>query len=84
MEPTHGDILEKLGVLEGQVASLIALVTQHHSEVTSLAGRISAMEIKMAQGVILCAAIGLMAPMVIPSLGRVVFNETHPPEMRHK
>ena len=84
MEPTHGDILEKLGELKGQVAALIALVTQHQSEVSSLAGRVSALEIRMAQGVIICAAVALVAPLVIPQLGQVIFHETHPAEVRHK
>jgi hypothetical protein len=84
MEPTHSDILEKLGELKGQVTALIALMTRHQDQMSSLAGRVGALEIRMAQGVILCAVIGLIAPLVIPSLGRVVFNEMHPAIVRPK
>lgn len=43
-EPTHGDILEKLGELKGQVATLIGLVAQKREDINSLYGRVSVLE----------------------------------------
>lgn len=43
-EPTHGDILEKLGELKGQVATLISLVAQKREDINALYGRVSVLE----------------------------------------
>ncbi len=43
-EPTHGDILEKLGELKGQVATLISLVAQKREDINNLYGRVSDLE----------------------------------------
>ena len=43
-EPTHGDILEKLGELKGQVATLITLVAEKREDITNLYGRVSLLE----------------------------------------
>lgn len=43
-EPTHGDILEKLGELKGQVATLISLVAQKREDINTIYGRLGALE----------------------------------------
>lgn len=43
-EPTHGDILEKLGELKGQVTTLITLVAEKREDITNLYGRVSTLE----------------------------------------
>ena len=43
-EPTHGDILEKLGELKGQVATLISLVAQKREDINAIYGRVSVLE----------------------------------------
>ena len=43
-EPTHGDILEKLGQLKGQVDTLIGLVGQKREDINALYGRVSLLE----------------------------------------
>lgn len=43
-EPTHGDILEKLGELKGQVATLINLVGQKREDINALYGRVGLLE----------------------------------------
>ncbi len=43
-EPTHGDILEKLGELKGQVATLIGLVGQKREDINALYGRVGLLE----------------------------------------
>jgi hypothetical protein len=43
-EPTHGDILEKLGELKGQVSTLIGLVGQKREDINALYGRVSLLE----------------------------------------
>jgi hypothetical protein len=43
-DPTHGDILEKLGELKGQVTTLIGLVGQKREDINALYGRVSVLE----------------------------------------
>jgi hypothetical protein len=43
-EPTHGDILEKLGELKGQVATLILIVSQKREDINALYARIGLIE----------------------------------------
>ena len=43
-EPTHGDILEKLGVLQGQVNTLINLVGQKREDINAIYGRVGVLE----------------------------------------
>jgi len=43
-EPTHGDILEKLGELKGQVATLISLLAQKRDDINQLYGRVGLLE----------------------------------------
>ena len=43
-EPTHGDILEKLGELKGQVTTLINLVAQKREDINAIYGRVSTLE----------------------------------------
>jgi hypothetical protein len=43
-EPTHGDILEKLGELKGQVATLISLVAQKREDIQAIDGRVGQLE----------------------------------------
>ena len=43
-EPTHGDILEKLGELKGQVQALISMVGQKREDINALHERIGILE----------------------------------------
>lgn len=43
-EPTHGDILEKLGELKGQVTTLIGLIAQKREDINAIHGRIGVLE----------------------------------------
>ena len=43
-EPTHGDIMEKLGELKGQVATLISLLAQKRDDINALYGRVGLLE----------------------------------------
>lgn len=43
-EPTHGDILEKLGELKGQVATLISLVAQKREDIQAIDARVGQLE----------------------------------------
>ena len=43
-EPTHGDILEKLGELKGQVATLISLLAQKRDDINAIYGRVGLLE----------------------------------------
>jgi hypothetical protein len=43
-EPTHGDILEKLGELKGQVATLISMTEQRREDINAIYGRVGVLE----------------------------------------
>lgn len=44
IEPSHGDILEKLGELKGQVTALIGMVAQKHEDISTIYGRLGLLE----------------------------------------
>lgn len=52
-EPTHGEILRAIGVLEGQLKQLLDAVDQDGRERSSIGDRVSKLEQRMAQVVII-------------------------------
>lgn len=52
-EPTHGEILRAIGVLEGQLKQLLNAVDQDGRERSSIGDRVSKLEQRMAQVVII-------------------------------
>ena len=67
-EPTHGDILEKLGELKGQVATLITLVAEKREDINALYGRVSTLEKDWAKWVGICLAAAFLMPLVTPRI----------------
>ena len=52
-EPTHGEILRAIGVLEGQLKQLLDAAIQDGRERSSIGDRVSKLEQRMAQVVII-------------------------------
>ena len=76
-EPTHGDILEKLGELKGQVSTLISLygrvgilekTSVTRDEMNSAEQRINGLEKEVAKWAGICLAASLALPMITPYL----------------
>lgn len=63
-EPTHGEILRAIGVLEGQLGELLKAATDHSRERSSLGERVGKLETRMAQVVVLGALAVLLSPLI--------------------
>ncbi len=64
MEPTHGEILRAIGVLEGQLKQLLDAAISDKGERSSLGQRIGALEQRMAQVVIGAVVLAVLSPMI--------------------
>lgn len=63
-EPTHGEILRAIGVLEGQLRQLLDAAADHGRERSSLGERVGKLENRMAQVVIIAVVAALVSPLV--------------------
>lgn len=74
-EVSHGDILHKLGVLEGKLDSHIQTVVGHRNDLSEAFKRLGEAEKRIAQGVILAVMVSLIMPIVVAVLSpRVEFG----------
>ena len=64
MEPTHGEILRAIGVLEGQLKQLLDAAISDKGERSSLGERVGKLEQRMAQVVIGAVVIAILSPML--------------------
>jgi predicted TIM-barrel enzyme len=62
-EPSHGEILRAIGVLEGQLRQLLDAAGDHARERLSLTDRVAKLENRMAQVVIIAVIVGLTGPV---------------------
>ncbi len=73
---SHGDILHKVGQMEGKLDALIISVSEKRSDLGEAFKRITELEKRVAQGVIVTVVIALFAPLVWQSIGsRLHFGE---------
>ena len=63
-EPTHGEILRAIGVLEGQLKQLLDAAVTHNQERSSIGERVGRLEQRMGQVVILAMVAAMVAPMI--------------------
>lgn len=63
-EISHGDIYHKLGALEGKLDAVIVSVAEKKSDLGEAFRRLTDLEKRVAQGVILAVVIGMLAPLV--------------------
>lgn len=63
-EPTHGEILRAIGVLEGQLRQLLDAATTEKGERSSLGARVGRLETRMAQVVILAVLAAMLSPII--------------------
>jgi len=100
-EVSHGDILYKLGGVEGKIDTLASLVAQKQADLaeafrrlsevekrpdpTPLINKISEIEKRVAQGVILLAVVALVAPLIWQSMApRLHFGQPQSVEARER
>ena len=63
-EPSHGEILRAIGVLEGQLKQLLDAAVNDVRERGSLGARVGRLETRMAQVVILAVVAAMLSPII--------------------
>jgi hypothetical protein len=63
-EPTHGEILRAIGVLEGQLKQLLDAAISDKTERSGLGVRVGRLETRMAQVVILAVVAAMLSPVI--------------------
>lgn len=76
-EPTHGEILRAIGVLEGQLKQLLDAAIANDRERSSLGERVGRLEARMAQVVILAMLAALLSPILWSEI-RGALNDRYP------
>ena len=76
-EPSHGEILRAIGVLEGQLKQLLDAAITDGRERSSLGERVGKLETRMAQ-VIILAVVAAMASPIVWSEIRGAFADRQP------
>lgn len=77
---SHGDILHKLGMLEGKLDAMNQSLAQKNADISSAFSRLSEVEKKVAQGVILAVVVSLVMPILVAMIApRIEFGPDHAP-----
>ena len=63
-EPTHGEILRAIGIIEGQLKLLLDAATTDKSERSSIGERVGRLEQRMAQVIILAVVAATLSPLI--------------------
>ena len=63
-EPSHGEILRAIGVLEGQLKQLLDAAKDDVRERGSIGARVGRLETRMAQVVILAVVAAMASPII--------------------
>ena len=63
-EPSHGEILRAIGVLEGQLKQLLDAAVADVRERSSLGARVGKLETRMGQVVILAVVAASLSPII--------------------
>lgn len=80
---SHGDIYHKMGVLEGKLDAVIVSVAEKKSDLGEAFRRLTDLEKRVAQGVILAVAVGMLAPLLWNAVDpQLRFQQKTPSEVR--
>lgn len=86
LEPTHGEILRAIGLLEGKIESLLTQASQHTSERASLGERVGNIEKRQAQTqiqmIILGAVLLACLPLTWSEISGRLKGPDHPPAVQ--
>lgn len=78
-EVSHGDILHKLGVMEGKLDAMNVSMAQKHTDIADAFRRLNELERRVAQGVILAVVASLVMPIIVAMLApRIEFGPASP------
>ena len=63
-EVTHGDILRAIGTIEGKLDAMHSNLSQKHIDIAEAFRRLGEAEKRIAQGMIIAVAVGVIAPLL--------------------
>jgi len=75
---SHGDLLLAIGQMQGKLDALVSAMSQQRSDVTEAFRRLNAAEQRIAQGVIIAAALSLVMPVLVTLVAPRVTFSAHP------
>lgn len=76
-EPSHGEILRAIGVLEGQLRQLLDAAADDGKERSSLGARVGQLEQRMAQVVVTAGALAVLSPLIWGEISALI--KSRPP-----
>lgn len=83
-EPTHGEILRAIGVLEGQLKQLLDAAIHDGRERSSIGERVGKLEQRMAQVVIIAVVTASLSPLIWSEIRGVFRDRTIPQQVRQQ
>ncbi len=78
-EVSHGDILHKLGVMEGKLDAVHQSLAQKHTDIAEAFRRLGEVEKRVAQGVVLAVFLSLVMPLVVTVMNPRLHLGPEPP-----
>ncbi len=75
---SHGDIYHKLGSVEGKLDAVIISVAEKKSDLNEAFQRIRLLEGRVSQGVVLLAALAVLAPLLWSAVDPQLQLNNHP------
>ena len=81
-EVSHGDILRAIGTLEGKLDAMRNDLSQKHTDISEAFRRLNDVEKKVAQGVIIAVAVGVIAPLLWQAIDPQLHFGNPPAELR--
>lgn len=81
-EVSHGDILRAIGTLEGKLDAMHQSMAQKHTDIAEAFRRLGEVEKRVAQGVIIAVAVGVIAPLLWQAINPQLHFGHPPAELR--
>lgn len=81
-EVSHGDILRAIGTLEGKLDAMHQSMAQKHTDIAEAFRRLGEVEKRVAQGVIVAVAVGVIAPLLWQAINPQLHFGHPPAELR--
>jgi hypothetical protein len=81
---SHGDLLLAIGQMQGKLDALVATMAQQRTDVAEAFRRLNEAEKRIAQGVIIAAALSLVMPILVTLLAPRITFSAHPATGQHR
>jgi len=81
---SHGDLLLAIGQMQGKLDALVTTMSQQRTDVAEAFRRLNEAEKRIAQGVIIAAALSLVMPILVTMLAPRITFVPHPATEQHR